>query len=173
MDKETQTKPEKRTAIFTKEASHYSIDTVALSKTRLANKISESQGSYTFFWKGKTQDEERIHGIGLAIKPLLLKPLPDLPTTFNEWHATFPTEFFLLYHSHQCIFSNIDQQWWSKRNLLWGSEQHCEVCPLWRYTHTARWYQHESQQTGKVCWEHMVQATWIPMACYSWASVRE
>lgn len=85
MDKETQTKPEKRTAVFTKELSRYNIDIVALSKTRLANKISEPKGSYTFFWKGKTQDEERIHGIGLAIKSLLLTPLPDLPTTFNEW----------------------------------------------------------------------------------------
>lgn len=84
MDKETQTKPEKRTAVFTKELSCYSIDIVVLSKTRLANKISEPKGSYTFFWKGKIQDEERIHEIGLAIKSLLFMPLPDLRTIFNE-----------------------------------------------------------------------------------------
>lgn len=39
---------------------------------------------YTFFWKGKAQNEYRIHGVGLAIKTSLLKNLSDLPVDINE-----------------------------------------------------------------------------------------
>ena len=75
-----------RTALAAKELSRYSIDIAALSETRLADEgsVSELQGGYTFFWKGKAQAEERIHWIGLAIKTLILKQLPDLPSTLNE-----------------------------------------------------------------------------------------
>ena len=86
MDRETSTRPERRTALVAKELSRYSIDIAALSETRLAEEgsIAELKGGYTFFWKGKAQEEERIHGIGLAIKTSILKQLPDLPTAINE-----------------------------------------------------------------------------------------
>lgn len=86
MDRETSTRPERRTALVAKELSRYSIDIAALSETRLADEgsVAELKGGYTFFWKGKAQAEERIHGIGLAIKTSILKQLPDLPSTINE-----------------------------------------------------------------------------------------
>lgn len=56
-----------------------------MSETRLADdgSVTESSG-YTFFWKGKPQNENRIHGVGLAIRTQLLKQIPDLPTGVNE-----------------------------------------------------------------------------------------
>ncbi|XP_062841273.1 uncharacterized protein LOC134300780 [Trichomycterus rosablanca] len=86
MDRKTLTRPERRTALIAKELSRYSIDIAALSETRLADEgsVAEPKGGYTFFWKGKAQEEERIHGIGLAIKSSLLKQLPDLPSAISE-----------------------------------------------------------------------------------------
>ncbi|XP_076068327.1 uncharacterized protein LOC143040778 [Oratosquilla oratoria] len=58
----------------------------ALSETKLPEEgsVAERKGGYTFFWKGKSKDEDRIHGVGLAIKTSLLKQLPDLPSPINE-----------------------------------------------------------------------------------------
>ncbi|KAL8617956.1 hypothetical protein ACOMHN_052907 [Nucella lapillus] len=98
MDRETSSRPERRTALIAKELSRYNIDIAALSETRLADEgyVDEPKGGYTFFWKGKDQDEERIHGIGLAIRSKLLQRLPDLPTAINEWlmKLRFPLNTF-------------------------------------------------------------------------------
>ena len=60
---------------------------MAVNKTRLVKEgsVADLKGGYTFFWKGKARDEEQIHGVGLTVKSLLLKQLPDLPTSVNEW----------------------------------------------------------------------------------------
>ncbi|KAL8561421.1 hypothetical protein ACOMHN_037318 [Nucella lapillus] len=86
MDRETSSRPERRIALIAKELSRYNIDIAALSVTRLADErsVAEPKGGYTFLWKGKDQDEKRIHGIGLAIRSKLLQQLPDLPTAINE-----------------------------------------------------------------------------------------
>ena len=56
------------------------------SETRLAEEgsIAESKGGCTFFWKGKAKDEDRMHGVGLAIKTSLSRQLPELPTPVSE-----------------------------------------------------------------------------------------
>ncbi len=41
-------------------------------------------GGYTFFWKGKTADEPRIHGVGIAIKNQLISHLYELPVGISE-----------------------------------------------------------------------------------------
>ena len=72
-------------AIFISRKSEYSIEITtptpiaALSETRLAEEgsIAEPKGGYTFFWRGKAKDENRIHGVGLAIKISLCRQLPD------------------------------------------------------------------------------------------------
>ena len=46
--------------------------------------VSETGSGYTFFWKGKAQNEDRIHGVGFAIKTSLLRQFPSLPTGINE-----------------------------------------------------------------------------------------
>ncbi|KAL8590784.1 hypothetical protein ACOMHN_059288 [Nucella lapillus] len=86
MDRETSNRPERRTALIARELARYRIDIAAISETRLEDEgsVAEPKGGYTFFWKGKGQDEDRIHGVGLAIKSTLLRQLPDLPTAINE-----------------------------------------------------------------------------------------
>lgn len=86
MDREASSRPERRTALIARELARYRIDIAALSETRIAEEgsVDELKGGYTFFWKGKAKDEERIHGVGLAIKTSLLKQLPGLPTPVNE-----------------------------------------------------------------------------------------
>ncbi|GFR61203.1 hypothetical protein ElyMa_000097800 [Elysia marginata] len=41
----------------------------------------------TFIWKGKPLDEDRIHGVGFAIKTALLANVPDLPLGVINLHA--------------------------------------------------------------------------------------
>ena len=86
MDKDDSARPQRRTALVAKELSRYNIDIAALSETRLADEgsLTEPTCGYTFFWKGKTQSEDRIHGVGLAIKTSLMKQLPTLPVGINE-----------------------------------------------------------------------------------------
>ena len=37
-----------------------------------------------FFWKGKSQTEDRVHGVGFAIRTTLLKNISDLPAGISE-----------------------------------------------------------------------------------------
>jgi len=86
MDKENVARPHRRTALVSKELSRYNIDIAALSETRLAEEgsLTELTSGYTFFWKGKAKNEDRIHGVGLAIKSSILKQLPEMPVGINE-----------------------------------------------------------------------------------------
>ena len=79
-------RPERRTALVAKELQRYRIEIAALSETRLADEgsLKEEGGGYTFFWKGKPQAEDRIHGVGFAIRITLLKNTPALPVAINE-----------------------------------------------------------------------------------------
>ena len=80
------TRPERRTALVGLELKRLDIDVAALQETRLPaeGKIAEKGSGYTFFWKGLPQDERRIHGVGLAIKTCLLKDLKEIPTGLSE-----------------------------------------------------------------------------------------
>jgi hypothetical protein len=64
-------------ALDAKELSRYTIDIAALSETSLPGELSSG---YIFFWKGKAEKEDIIHGVVLVIKASLLKQQPDLPT---------------------------------------------------------------------------------------------
>ena len=81
LDRDTSSRPERRTALIARE---YQIDIAALSETGLTEEgsIAEPKAGYTFFWRGKAID--RIHGEGLAIKNSLCRRLPDLPTPVSE-----------------------------------------------------------------------------------------
>ena len=82
LNQEASLRPERRTALIARELGKYQIDIAALSETRLAEEgsVAEPKGGYTFFWRGKAKDEDRIHGVGLAIKTSFCKQLQDLPT---------------------------------------------------------------------------------------------
>ena len=69
-----------------RELQRYNIDIAALSETRFPDEgsLKEEGGGYTFFWKGKQQTEDRIHGVGFAIRSALLKTLSAVPVGINE-----------------------------------------------------------------------------------------
>ena len=65
LDRDNTARPERRTALIAKELAHYRIDIAALSETRLADEgiLKEDGGGYTFFWCGKPEAEDRLHGV--------------------------------------------------------------------------------------------------------------
>ena len=79
-------RPARRSALIAQELSRYGIDIAALSETRLAEEgsLTESEGGYTFFWKGLLSNEPRIHGVGFAIKTSLALQLEDSPIGVSE-----------------------------------------------------------------------------------------
>ena len=79
LDNSQSKRPERRTALVSKELSRYNISIAALSETRFADEgqLVEKQGGYTFFWKGKPKDEKRDYGVGFAIQSSLLEHLED------------------------------------------------------------------------------------------------
>ncbi|KAJ4934986.1 hypothetical protein JOQ06_007765 [Pogonophryne albipinna] len=85
-DNQASDRPERRTAIISRELGKFQIDIAALSETRLADEgqLKEEKGRYTFFWKGKPANEPRIHGVGFAIKNCLINHLHELPVGINE-----------------------------------------------------------------------------------------
>ena len=86
LDRAGTLRPERRTALVAKELQRYRIDIAALSETRLADEgsLREEGVGYTFFWKGRPQAEDRIHGVGFALRTALLKSIPALPVGISE-----------------------------------------------------------------------------------------
>lgn len=86
MDNERSEGPERSTAFVARELRHYDINIAALQETRRAGEgqLTEAGAGYTFFWKGKEENEQRIHGVGFAIKNDLVKKLEELPVGINE-----------------------------------------------------------------------------------------
>ena len=79
-------RPQRRTAIVTHELARMNIDVAALSETRISGegKIVEAGSGYTIFWKGKEEGENRIHGVGFAVKTKLVRNHHLTPTAINE-----------------------------------------------------------------------------------------
>ena len=86
LDRDNIARPARRTALTAKELARYRIDTAALSETRLADEgiLKEDGGGYTFFWRGKPEAEDRLHGVGFAIRTSLMKSIPNLSVGINE-----------------------------------------------------------------------------------------
>ena len=91
LDNSNSNRPDRRTALLAIELSRYNIDIVALSETRLANEgqIAEIKGGYTFFWKGKGEEENRESGVGFAIKTTLVDKLEELPFGLSDRLMSF------------------------------------------------------------------------------------
>ena len=86
MDRNVSYRPERRTALIARELSRYGIDIAALSETRLANtgKLIEVGAGYTFYWCGKKENEQRVSGVGFAIKSTLVRALSEAPVGVND-----------------------------------------------------------------------------------------
>ena len=154
LDRDVSSRPE-GTAIIARELGKYQIDIAILSKARLAEEgsIVEPKGGYTFFWRGKAKDEDRIHGVGLAIKTSLCRQLPDLPTPMSQrlMKLRFPLNPSR-HVSHQRIpppppaptSPHPYQQRRGKERFLGGAQRSCEGCPPKRQAHPAGRLQCES-----------------------------
>ena len=79
-------RPERRSALVSRELARYGIDIAALSETRLRNEgqLSEVGGGYTFFWSGRPSTECRESGVEFAIKSNLVRHLVGPPKGIND-----------------------------------------------------------------------------------------
>ncbi|XP_076043761.1 uncharacterized protein LOC143026864 [Oratosquilla oratoria] len=79
IDNTNSDRPERQTAIISRELHRFNFDIVALSETRRAGEgqLREEGGQYTFFWKGYDPDYQRIHGVGFAIRNTILSKLTE------------------------------------------------------------------------------------------------
>ena len=70
LDRDSTARPERRTALITKELARYRIDIAALRETRLADEgiLKDDGDGCTFFWCGKSEAEDRLSGVGLAVR---------------------------------------------------------------------------------------------------------
>ena len=76
----------KENSPYHKGLAWYNINIATLSETRLADKgmLREAGAGYTFFWWGKPADEDRLHGVRLAIRTSLMEDIPSQPFRINE-----------------------------------------------------------------------------------------
>ena len=70
------------------ELCRYSVDFAALSETRFSGEGSITEGDpkdgYTIFWRGYSEGEPRMHGVGLAIKNIHMKNIDEEPNFISE-----------------------------------------------------------------------------------------
>jgi len=79
-------RPERRTALVSRELARFDVDIAALSETRLPENgcIEEVGSGYTFYWQGRAETEARTHGVGFAIKTSIAKRHHLEPNCINE-----------------------------------------------------------------------------------------
>ena len=84
LDTEGSRRPERQTALVAKELNRYDIDIAVLCETRLPGYDSFVDNGYTFFWSGKTEQERRESGVGIAIRNSIVQNLDQDPTPIND-----------------------------------------------------------------------------------------
>lgn len=84
LDREKTNRPERRTALVTKELKRYRVDIAALSETRFLDKgeIREVGSGYTIFWSGRKTG--RKSGVGFAVKTSLIPQLESQPQGISD-----------------------------------------------------------------------------------------
>ena len=85
LDNDNTNRPERRTALVTKELQRLNVDIAALSETRFSDEdhLSEASSGYTTFWIGKPKGERRDGGVGFAIKTPLVEKV-EQPCSIND-----------------------------------------------------------------------------------------
>ena len=118
LERDNAARPEGRTALIAKELARYRIDIAALSETRLADEgtLKEDGGGYTFFWHGKPEAEERLHGVGFAVRTNLMKSIPSLPVGINEWLMKLrlpltKSRHLTIISAYTLTLTNFDETW--------------------------------------------------------------
>ncbi|VDL88652.1 unnamed protein product [Schistocephalus solidus] len=79
-------RPERRTALVTRELRRYKVDITALSETQFSEQgqLEEVGAGYTFFWSGRPKAERRDAGVAFAIRNDIVGRLPCLPQGIND-----------------------------------------------------------------------------------------
>ena len=85
LDREHTDRPERRSAIISRELFKYGIDIAALSEVRFpkSGSIREESG-YTIYWSGKPSGSKRESGVALAISNELIPKLQQEPKPVND-----------------------------------------------------------------------------------------
>ena len=73
----------RKTGVIDRELFRLNIDIAALQETRLADSGSYREEHYTFYWKGKSEEENRQHGVGFAVCNKLMSKIEE-PTGGTE-----------------------------------------------------------------------------------------
>lgn len=84
LDRKRSNRPERRTALVTRELQRYNVDVAALSETRFLDigQLTEVGSGYTIYWSGRKAG--RKAGVGFAIKTSLISQLESQPRGINE-----------------------------------------------------------------------------------------
>lgn len=61
----------RKTAVINDKLNTLKVDIVSLKESWLANKGTIIETDYMFYWRGKTSDESRVHGVGFALLKIL------------------------------------------------------------------------------------------------------
>ena len=85
LDRNSSKRPERRTALVTKELQRLNVDIAALAETRLAgeDQLIEVSSGFTIFWVGKPKTKRREGGVGFAIRTSLLDRI-KFPSSVND-----------------------------------------------------------------------------------------
>ena len=83
---DSDTRPERRTAIIAHKLARYKVDICALSETHLPDQssLTEVGSGYTFFWIGKPADSRRESGVGFAIRTSIVSDLTLQPEGISD-----------------------------------------------------------------------------------------
>ena len=66
-------KDSRKTAVTNDELKRLNVDIAALQETRLADFVTPKEKDYTSFWQRKRSNEPREHGVGFAVRNILLR----------------------------------------------------------------------------------------------------
>ena len=77
-------RPERRTALVTRELKQYNVDIAALSETRFLDKgeFSEVGSGYTIFWSGRKSESQA--GVGFAVRTSFVSKLESQPKGISD-----------------------------------------------------------------------------------------
>ena len=107
LDRKRSNRPERRTALVTRELQRYNVDVAALSETRFLDigQLTEVGSGYTIYWSGRKAG--RKAGVGFAIKTSLSSN-HNPEASMRELYETTPI-WQQLCHLSQCLCSNHDK----------------------------------------------------------------
>ena len=85
LDRDRVDRPERRSAIITRELRKYSVDICALSEVRFGDTGSiREEAGYTIYWSGRTSGRKSESGVALAISNAVITKMSEDPKPVND-----------------------------------------------------------------------------------------